>query len=180
MRTLTAPSDHSITQALIDDRDRGFIELVRVHQPGIYSGARRLVRHHQDAEEIAQETFLRAYRALSGYEDERVRDLRVAGWLWTITLNLCRNHGSRSRTATELHERHEPVTRDVESIDDDLWNARLARLPEAQRTAVVLRHVVDLPIADIADITGRPEGTVKADISRGLDRLRRTLEEETL
>jgi RNA polymerase sigma-70 factor (ECF subfamily) len=49
-----------------------------------------------------------------------------------------------------------------------------------QRNAVVLRHVADLPIAEIAEITGRPEGTIKADISRGLDRLRDALTREEL
>ena len=54
----------------------------------------------------------------------------------------------------------------------------LGRLSDDQRTAVVLRHVVDLPIADIAEITGRPQGTVKADVSRGLARLRTALDTE--
>jgi RNA polymerase sigma-70 factor (ECF subfamily) len=59
------------------------------------------------------------------------------------------------------------------------WDRRLSVLSDHQRTAVVLRHVVGLGVVEISEITGRPEGTVKADVHRGLTRLRKTIEEET-
>jgi RNA polymerase sigma factor (sigma-70 family) len=180
MKALDASNDSEIARKLVSDRDLGFTMLVRRFQPGIYSGARRLTHRHEDAEEVAQDTFMRAYRALDRYDDERILDLRLQGWLWTIALNLCRNRATRPvRETPGLGDAARSVT-DAIPIDSVSWNRRLARLSEDQRTAVVLRHVVDLSIADIADATGRPVGTVKADISRGLERLRKATQREEL
>ncbi len=164
----------------MSDRDLGFTMLVRRYQPGIYSGARRLTHRHEDAEEVAQDTFLRAYRALDGYDDKRIGDLRLAGWLWTIALNLCRDRATRPTNQSPGLTEPADATSDVLPIDVESWNRRLGRLSENQRNAVVLRHVVDLPISDIAAATGRPEGTVKADISRGLERLREVVKREEM
>jgi len=180
MNARDASDDTEIQRTLVSDPDLGFTMLVRRHQPGIYSGARRLTHRHEDAEEVAQETFLRAYRALARYDDERIGDLRIQGWLWTIALNLCRDRAKRSAKEPSAVADPAGAATDTIPIDADSWNGRLSGLSNAQRTAVVLRHVVDLPIADIADATGRPEGTVKTDISRGLDRLREALTREEL
>ena len=176
--TMTTSRDASITASLLVDFDRGFIDLVETHQPGIYSGAYRLLRTPHDAEDVAQETFLRAYRALATYDAERIRTLTPRPWLWTIALNLCRNRWARSKPTSSLDGSAPPSSIDAEPLDTETWNARLDALSTPQRTAVVLRHVVDLSIAEIAEITGRPEGTVKADVSRGLSRLRRALDSE--
>lgn len=65
-----------------------------------------------------------------------------------------------------------------EVVDSQAWDRRFSRLTNNQRIAVVLRHIVGLGIGEIAEATGRPEGTVKADIHRGLARLRTVMEEE--
>lgn len=178
MKARDATDESEIHSTLVSDRDLGFTMLVRRYQPGIYSGARRLTRRHEDAEEVAQETFLRAYRALDTYDDQRIRELRIPGWLWTIALNLCRDRGARSGIESPGLSEFSTTTSDDMPIDPEAWNDRLASLSMDQRNAVVLRHVCDLPIADIAEATGRPEGTVKADISRGLNRLRNTMKGE--
>jgi RNA polymerase sigma-70 factor (ECF subfamily) len=169
--------DTEIISQLRQDLDRGFTTLVHVHQSGIYAGVYRMTGNRPTAEEIAQETFLRAYRALTGYDDDRIAGLSLSGWLWTIAINLCRDHGRRTRRTARLGEVERGVV-DTEPLDDAAWNRRLASLPDAQRTAVVLRYVLDLGVADIATITGRPVGTVKADISRGINRLKTTIEAE--
>jgi RNA polymerase sigma-70 factor (ECF subfamily) len=134
---------------------------------------------HQEAEDLTQETFIRAYRSLGEFEPARFEDLRLSPWLWTIALNLGRNHlRSRSRRPTFV-EMQEHGSHDPEPPDTVAWDTRLSALPVKQRRAVVLRHVVGLGIAEIAEATGRPEGTVKADIHRGLERLRRVMEQET-
>jgi RNA polymerase sigma-70 factor (ECF subfamily) len=180
MRARDASTDAEIQSTLVSDPDLGFTMLVRRYQPGIYSGARRLTRRHEDAQEVAQDTFLRAYRALNKYDESRIRNLRIEGWLWTIALNLCRNRATRANP--ESPGEVDPVnpTPDIPPIDAEMWNRRLSKLSHDQRTAVVLRHVVDLPLADIAQATGRPEGTVKADISRGLNKLREAVQREEL
>src|SRR3990170_6080134 len=102
MRTVT-PSD--LAAALATDLDGGFPDLVRETSKGVFSGALRLVGNRHDAEEIAQEAFLRAYRALQGYPADRIRELNPGAWVWTIAANLCRNHHrtrSRRPVTTEL------------------------------------------------------------------------------
>lgn len=172
------PSEAQIRHALVADFDNGFTQLVSEYQPGIYSGARRLTKHPHDAQDIAQDTFVRAYTALSTFEPERMLDLKVRAYLWTIALNLCRNRATRRVPEFPILE-HETSVEDVDTtIDEAEWSRRLANLNPNQREAVVMRHVLDLPIKEIADATGRPPGTVKADISRGLERLRATIEAE--
>ncbi len=162
---------------LARDLDGSFDDLVKALGDDVYSGLRRM--HGDDAADLTQETFVRAYRALGGYGPERIRTLRLRGWIWTIALNLGRNHvrdRSRRPQPVELHDVH-PIA-DPEPIDSDLWQARLETLPGAQRRAVVLRHVVGLSYAELAAALERPEGTVKTDVSRGLARLKKLIEEE--
>ena len=76
----------------------------------------------------------------------------------------------------ELDDRHGAP--DPEPADSAAWDRRLAALPSAQRRAVVLRHVVGLSYQEIAEAVARPEGTVKTDVHRGLERLRAVIEQE--
>ena len=173
--------------ALADDLDRAFPDLVRLTQDDVYSGALRMTGNRADAEDVAQEAYVRAYRALGGYPAERIRSLQVRGWVWTIAANLCRNRArSRSRKPeTALPDRMPLADGDpgpektVLALDA---GARLgglvAGLPWAQRAAVVLRHVVGLGYAEISEALERPVGTVKADVHRGLAALRTMLETE--
>lgn len=159
--------------------DRAFPELVDRMSGKLFWGLRRMTGDSQQAEDLSQEAFIRAYRALQNYDSERVRSLQVEAWLWTIALNVGRNHlRDRSRRPTLVEEKAEPVSFDAESPDLAAWQVRLDQLPRPQREAVVLRHVIGLDLASIAEATGRPEGTCKADIHRGLKKLRNLLEEE--
>lgn len=167
----------SIKRELRSDFDRGFSKLVRAYQPGIHAGAYRLTRNADEAADIAQETFVRAYGALSTYDRERIDAMRLASWLWTIALNECRNRWRR-QSPQAVAEVDLPGHVDPEPADGDAWRRRLAELTDTQRTAVVLRYVVDLSVNDIAEVTERPEATVRSDIARGLDRLRRTIAAE--
>jgi RNA polymerase sigma-70 factor (ECF subfamily) len=169
-----------LTSALASDLDRTFPRLVEEMGPGLYWGLRRLCGDHQEAEDLTQETFIRAYRSLGDFDRQRFVELRLGPWLWTIALNLGRNHlRSRSRRPTfvEMHGHEHPHV-DPEPGDDRAWDARFGALNRNQRTAVVLRHVVGLGIVEISESTGRPEGTVKADIHRGLEKLREIMEKE--
>jgi RNA polymerase sigma factor (sigma-70 family) len=168
---------NELRSRLAKDLDGAFPDLVVALQDDLYSGLRRL--HGAEAEDLAQETFIRAYRALAAYPPERIRTMELRGWMWTIALNLGRNHArdrARRPYPVELHDRH--GVDDPEPPDDSAWDRRLRMLPAAQRRAVVLRHVVGLSYPEIAHAIGRPEGTVKADVSRALARLRSILHEE--
>ena len=155
-----------------------FPEVVETFADDVYSGLRRLAGPHE-AEDLTQETFIRAYRALDTYEPARIRDLRLRGWIWTIALNLGRNHvrdRARRPTPVELEDRY--GRNDPEPPDVEAWDRRLRGLPPAQRKAVVLRHVVGLEYEEISVALGRPEATVRSDVHRGLERLRKTMEVE--
>jgi RNA polymerase sigma factor (sigma-70 family) len=176
-----------LAAALADDLDSSFPRLVRALQDGVFAGVLRLTGSHADAEEITQETFVRAYRALSAQSAERVHELRVREWVWTIALNLCRNRARSRRRRPEGSLDEQPPTPDpapgpeqeaLAQAERETLTRHLARLPWPARSSVVLRHVAGFPYAEIAAALGRPVGTVKSDVHRGLQRLRASLEEE--
>ena len=169
---------NDLCQRLAADLDGGFPDLVETLSSDVYSGLRRLTGP-TDAEDLTQETFIRAYRALEGYEPDRIRRLQLRGWIWTIALNLGRNHArDRARRPTPVELEDWIGIEDTEPPDSEAWDRRLAALPAVQRRAVVLRHVVGLDYDEIAEATGRAVGTVKSDVHRGLERLRRLMEDE--
>jgi RNA polymerase sigma-70 factor (ECF subfamily) len=168
-----------LTKALATDLQRAFPAVVEKMGSQLFWGLRRICGNHQEAEDLTQETFIRAYRAMEGYDSHRISELNLQPWIWTIAMNLGRNHlRARSRRPTYVELTTDSATEDSEPVDTVAWDRRLEALNRHQRTAVVLRHVVGMGTGEIAEATGRPEGTVKADIHRGLERLRRTLEEE--
>lgn len=177
----TGRTEESGTE-LIKDLDLGFSDLVRAHQNLVYSVALRVSGCRSDADDLTAETFLRAYRVLQGYGDDRLMALRPRPWLLTIMLNLWRNTArDRARRPAQVPLDQSGDVPAVEpSVEDLVVRAEdrralavlVARLPLAQRKAVVLRHVAGLSVSEIAEVLRCPEGTVKSHISRGLARLR--------
>lgn len=188
-------TDDRLAADLARDLDRSFDALVVAHQDRLYTIALRMLGDPRDAEEAAQDALVRAYRALATYDPARIRELRVRGWLTTIVLNLCRTRGLRRSTrglppvsldgdgAPSLEvaaPRGEAPSEVAERrAQRDRWDAHLAELPPAYRAAVVLRHVDGLSYPEAAAALGRPEGTVKAQVHRGIAMLRTMLEAET-
>ena len=177
----------TLPAALAADLDGAFPDLVHMLQDDVFSGALRMTGNRADAEDIAQEAFVRAYRALSGYPAARIHDLQVRGWVWTIAANLCRNRArSRARKPEVSLPEGMPIAdttpgpeQVVLALDgSERLAAQVAMLPWAQREAVVLRHVVGLGYAEIAGALERPIGTVKADVHRALARLREMVQPE--
>ncbi len=174
--------DTALLAALAEDLEAGFAAFVRAHSGPVYSTALRLSGSRADADDLAQETFVRAYGALRRFDAERVLALESRPWLLTITLNLWRNRlRGAARRPREAHavpgvpvvdRRPGPEERAEESEASRALVALLAELPEHQRVPVVLRHVVGLSYAEIASTVGCPVGTAKANVSRGLERLR--------
>lgn len=176
-----APDDIRLREALIADLDGGFAEVVTTHQDLVYSLALRSTAHRADAEDLASESFLLAYRALRGYDADRLAELAVRPWLVTIVLNTARNRvrtrGRRPAASdAALPDRADPtpgVQDRVEAAERErALGAHLATLPQKQRDAVVLRHVVDLPVAEVAAVLGCGENTARSHAARGLARLR--------
>ena len=170
------PEDAALAARLADDLDAHFEALLFAHQDRLFTIALRTSGDRHDAEELVQDAFVRAYRALAAWPADRIRELRLRGWLTTILLNAGRNRVRVRRVpTTELafdpgaEPAADPLAR---SDEQETWARLLAQLTPAHRTAVVLRHVDGLSYAEIADAVGRPEGTVKAHVHRGLAALR--------
>jgi RNA polymerase sigma-70 factor, ECF subfamily len=172
-------ADELLTARLATDLDGSFETLVLAHQDRLFTIAFRTSGDRHDAEELVQDAFVRAYRALTAYPAARIRELRVRGWLTTILLNAGRNRARVRRVpTTELafDPGAEPAADPLARRDErETWAHLLAGLTPAQRIAVVLRHVDGMSYAEIAETTGRPEGTVKAHVHRGLAALRTAL-----
>jgi RNA polymerase sigma factor (sigma-70 family) len=183
--------EQRLSMSLASDVDGHFEQLVRTFQDRIYGFTLRLTGNRQDAEECAQDAFVRAYRALQGYPPERRRELRLRPWLYQIALNVVRNRVRRptlgvvafdgviehglSADASEQPEPHLLRAESTTRLD------RLIRdLPGRYGTAVLLRHVQGLSYAEAAEILDQPVGTTKSDVHRGLRLLREALEPELL
>lgn len=164
-----------------------FNQLVLRWERPIYALAYRVIGREEDARDVAQETFLRAFRALKGFKGQA----KFSSWLYRITLNLCRDWMRR--------ERRTPVSQAPEGIDiielageatpsesiEDLVGRKqlglavskaMALLPEEQRTAIILKEYHGLTFQEIAELLDCPLSTVKTRLYQGLTVVRKQLE----
>ena len=156
-----------------------FEDLVRRHQDRLYGFALALTRDPHDAEDVAQEAFLRAQRALDGWEPDRTAALSESAWLHRIALNVFRNRlrTERRRPTVPLETVAEPAADGLDPSRTGELRDALARLPRRYREAVVMRHVQGLDYGEMAAVAGAPEGTLKSDVHRGLKLLKEELSE---
>jgi RNA polymerase sigma-70 factor, ECF subfamily len=184
--------EEDLLSLLATDLDRHFRQLVVLYQQRLFSFAIRLVGSPQDAEDIVQETFLRAYHALKSYPVLKVRALRLRQWLYTITLNIFRNrqrkpeHQSIPLDTSEdslLLEIEDQSCGPDEEANRHEWRRelemQLASLSERYRVAITLYYFEDLSYAEIAELLNQPIGTVKAHVHRALRQLHKALEAQT-
>jgi RNA polymerase sigma-70 factor (ECF subfamily) len=151
---------------------RAFEELVRAYQHRVFAVALRMLGNAGEAEEIAQEVFLRAHRALSEFRG----DAKLSTWLYTIASRLCLNHlGSGERSATLFGEerltrlRYEAGGPDAIVEQTELEAAlhrAIAELPDERRIVVVLRDLEGLSYEEIATALELPTGTVRSRLHR--------------
>jgi RNA polymerase sigma-70 factor (ECF subfamily) len=162
--------------------------IVRWERP-IYALAYRVIGKEEDARDVCQDAFLRAYRALPGFKGQA----KFSSWLYRIALNLCRDWIRRQRRAplSQLPEDTDATelaaeTGPVESIEDLVARRELSAIVEEamsvlsdeQRTAIILKEYHGMTFQEIADMQGCPLSTVKTRLYQGLSLLRRRLEQE--
>jgi RNA polymerase sigma-70 factor (ECF subfamily) len=173
-----------LAQWLADDLDGTFEALVLALQGPVYRFAYRWCGNAQDAEEITQDAFVRAYGALQGYDVERIRSLKLTPWLLTIAVNIARNRARGKRLPIgKLDGRGEPISNggdEPEAVSErrelsDRLAEALLDLPPRYRAPVILRHVLGLSYAEIAETLDQPPGTVKSNVHRGVQLLREQL-----
>lgn len=188
-------TDVALPVALAKDLDGSFEALVVQFQDRLFSFALRLTGRREDAEEVAQDAFVRAYRALKTYPPERVRTMALKAWLYQVTLNVARNRIRKKRHPTvSLDEGHEAGRRsgareapdDPGSRPDARFEFKrqradiaslVARLPERYRAPLILRYVEGLKLEEVAAILKQPLGTTKSNVHRAINALREALSE---
>jgi len=166
-----------------------FNQLVKRWERPIFALAYRTLGREEDARDVTQETFMRAFRALPGFKG----DAKFSSWLYRIALNLCRDWIRRDRRApmvtvpegTEIHELAADK-QEVASVEDLAARAELSgavasameRLPDEQRNAIILKEYHGLTFQEIADLMNCPLSTAKTRLYQGLTLLRRYLAEQ--
>jgi RNA polymerase sigma-70 factor (ECF subfamily) len=183
-------TDEELVARSIRGDTESFNELILRWERPIYALAYRTIGREEDARDVCQETFLRAFRALPAFRGQA----KFSSWLYRIALNLCRDWQRRERRAPVVQAPEGVDLRDLaaaaepsESIEDlvarkDLSRAverLMANLPDEQRTAVILKEYHGLTFQEIADLVGCPLSTVKTRVYQGLSVLRRGLGERS-
>jgi RNA polymerase sigma-70 factor (ECF subfamily) len=177
-------SDRALVDACLAGRREAFDVIVQRHQRPVYQLCYRFAPRHEDASDLAQDVFVRAYRALGGFKG----DAALATWLYRIAVNVCL---SRAALKTPKHESldrtapaREPADDGIEPADVGLLRreraseirAAIARLPDKQRATLILRVYHELPHAAIAGILGSSVGATKANFFHALANLKKLLQ----
>jgi len=184
-----ADEDALLSQALARDLDCSFEHVVIAYRTCIVTFVARMLRDDARAEDVAQDVFVRAYRALQTYPAERRAALRLRSWLYAIAHNLTRNAFRDAPPPSDSLDYEDgaarPILMDARPGPDQLvlraeaWESvgdAIARLSPALRPAFVLRYVDERSYDEIAETLDQPIGTVKASAHRGLLAVRAYLE----
>jgi RNA polymerase sigma-70 factor (ECF subfamily) len=173
-------TDGALVRAALDGDDRAFTTLVDRHAPACLRFAKRMLGEMADAEDAAQETFLRAFNALRSYDTEAP----FRTWLFAILVNRCRT-SILHRTRRERRIVREEVEAEHAAPDDDAhafefrdeiaW--ALAALPAEQREAFLLKHVEDLSYDEMVVVTGAGASALRMRVKRACSRLQVLLDE---
>ena len=182
----TLESDRALVAAVLARETGAFERLVRQYQGLCWHVVQRMVRHPEDARELCQEVFLRVHQCLHQYRGESA----LKSWIGQVAYSMAKRHLERKRVAIAEAAADEDGDSLLDSIGDDFdlegatsdaeinghLHAALEALPPLQRTVLTLYHLDELPIGEIAAITGLSEGTIKSHLFRSRQRLRACLE----
>lgn len=184
--------DHALVRAFQAGSRAAFEKLVLRHKDRVFTTCCRILGNYEDADETAQETFVKVFRALKRFRMESA----FSTWLFRIAVNTCKNRLKSAefrnrKMRVSIHPSQNPgdeapgmELRDQNPGPDDFLEkkqkARLIQqavdaLPHDQRAVIVLRDIQGFSYEDISNITGDPLGTVKSKISRARQRVRNRL-----
>ena len=176
-----AVADEELVRACVAGDRSAFDLLVTRHQRQVYRLCYRFVGNHEDAADLAQDAFVRAYRGLAKFE----RTAAFTTWLHRITVNVCLNRLALKTPKHESLADAEVSRADSERADTAVIReerakrvrAAIARLPDKQRATLILRAYHDLPHEEIARIMGNTVGAAKANFFHALANLKKLLDE---
>jgi RNA polymerase sigma-70 factor (ECF subfamily) len=184
--TLVEQSDAELVRQTLCGNTAAYNGLVQRYQRQVYNLAYRMLGNAEDAGDLVQETFLRAYAALASFR----QDASFLTWLYKITSNLCIDQlrSRRSKGAlsleVELEEGREPASESracapedsaVRGAVQDVVHKAILNLPERYRVVVIMRHLQDMSVDEIARTLDLPTGTVKTHLFRAREMLRERL-----
>ena len=177
---LSGADDRALVEAFAAGRSEAFDWLVERHRRSVYQLCYRFVHNHEDASDLTQDIFVRAFRGLGSFK----RDAAFTTWLYRIGVNACLNRVAVKRPATEpidaaLHvDRREPdpLEQVVRAERAAELRAAIARLPPKQQATLVLRVYQELTHEEIAQVLNSSVGAVKANFFHALGNLRRFLQ----
>jgi len=167
-------SDSELAQKALKEDRAAFNELVLRHRKHIYETAYHMVRNHETAEEIAQETFLRAFRSLHTFRGKA----SFSTWLYRITMNLCINELNRTRmlTTSNILETAEEFISPAQNMVDrerQHWlEQEIQALPPTQKSVLVLRIYQEMPFNEIARILQCTTNAAKVNYQHALLKLK--------
>jgi RNA polymerase sigma-70 factor (ECF subfamily) len=168
--------DSTLVRRAIEGDERAFEEIVRRYERTIYNVAYRMVKSHDDAMDIAQTVFIKAYKNLTSFKPE----YKLFSWLYRITVNETINYIKRERRTVSLDC---DLVSDRRNPGDDLLRLELGeRIQNAlmelkldHRIVVVLKYFLELSYSEISEIVGIPEKTVKSRLFTAREKLRDVL-----
>jgi RNA polymerase sigma-70 factor, ECF subfamily len=169
----------ALVEASLAGRPGAFDAIVERHRRAVYQLCYRFVGNHEDASDLSQDVFLRAYRGLKSFRGQS----SLATWLYRIGTNVCLNRVSARAPELESIGAHQFVDVRAESPPDHLLKeerraavrAAIAQLPPKQRATLVLRMYQEMSHQEIADVLGSSVGAVKANFFHALGNLRKIL-----
>jgi RNA polymerase sigma-70 factor (ECF subfamily) len=182
-------SDEKLSASLVTNLECGFEQVVLAYQHRLYGFALRLSGNPEDAEEIAQDAFVRAYHALATYTPPQTATLQLRPWLFQIALIVFRNRVRQVRPKQvsldadeggpadylEADGLDQPEQAAVNVEGEHALSLLIDSLPEHFRIAIVLRHIEGLSYIEMAALLGQPVGTLKAHVHRGVKHLQQAL-----
>jgi RNA polymerase sigma-70 factor (ECF subfamily) len=176
--------DRGLVEVCLGGRVDAFDVIVERHQRAVYQLCFRFVRRHEDAADLTQEVFLRAYRGLRRFRG----DASLATWLHRIGVNVCLNRVSARRVPEAPLESapqvraagDDPAVSLLKTEQGARVRAAVARLPPKQRATLILRIYQDLTHREIASALGTTVGAVKANFFHALGNLKKLLGEEAI
>jgi RNA polymerase sigma-70 factor (ECF subfamily) len=183
---VSVPPSERDDAALVDAVRAGdagaFEAIVERHQRSVYQVCFRFVNNHDDASDLAQETFVRAWKGLHNFKGESA----LSTWLYRIAVNVCLNRVSARRLPTEPLDADRFVDTKGETPGASLLREERAeavrraitQLPEKQRATLILRAYHEMSHQEIADVLGSSVGAVKANFFHALSNLRKILGSE--
>ncbi len=181
----TLDLDRSLVEAVLANRAGAFEQLVRDYQRLCWHIIQRMVRHPEDTRELCQEAFLRVHRYLHQYRF----DSPLKSWIGQVAYSVACRHLERKRILLadvaentdgmslldNICDGHDLQGAHAQGEDERELHAAIGALPPIQRTVLTLYHLEELPIAEIATITGMAEGTIKSHLFRSRKHLREIL-----